>query len=119
MNLAIFEMTFCFPKTANITRQTLFLSFPYWGKCVVSLSSPLDLFSYIKFSGRWGGIWKAPRSYSFVKTDNSQTGVRLTKKFDEWGYSWYGLKKRMPWLYGERLTTAGEPKRNEFGSITG
>lgn len=68
--------------------------------------------------GRWGGIWKAPRSYSFVKTDNSQTGVRLTKKFDEWGYSWYGLKKRMPWLYGERLTTAGEPKRNEFGSIT-
>lgn len=68
--------------------------------------------------GRWGGIWKAPRSYSFVKIDNSQTGVRLTKKFDEWGYSWYGLKKRMPWLYGERLTTAGEPKRNEFGSIT-
>jgi len=68
--------------------------------------------------GRWGGIWKAPRSYSFVNTDNSQTGVELTKKFDKWEYSWYGLQKTMPWLYGERLTTAAEPKNSEFGSIT-
>lgn len=70
-------------------------------------------------TGRWGGIWKAPRSYSFVNNDNSQTGVELTKKFDKWEYSWYGLQKTMPWLYGERLTTAAEPKNSEFGSITG
>ena len=68
-------------------------------------------------TGRWGGIWKAPRSYSFVNTDNSQTGVELTKMFDKW--DWYGLQKTMPWLYGERLTTAAEPKNSEFGSITG
>ena len=82
-----------------------------------ALANPLNLLYCVV--GRWGGIWKAPRSYSFVKTDNSQTGVQLTKKFDEWDYAWYGLQKRMPWLYGERLTTAGEPKRSEFGSITG
>lgn len=111
MNLVIFEMIFCFLKIVNIIR--------YWGKCVVSLSSFFDFFYYIKFLGRWGGVWKVLCSYSFVKIDNSQIGVWLIKKFDEWGYLWYGLKKRMFWLYGERLIIVGELKRNEFGFIIG
>ncbi|XP_048582654.1 uncharacterized protein LOC116601185 isoform X2 [Nematostella vectensis] len=68
--------------------------------------------------GRWGGIWSAPRSYTFLATDNSQTAVDLTKKFDDWEYDYWSLEKRMPWLTGARLTTAGDPGQSNYGSIT-
>jgi hypothetical protein len=48
--------------------------------------------------GRYGGIWSAPSSYSFVKTDNSQTNVEMTTQFDSYTYpSDEGIEKRMPW----------------------
>ncbi|PFX30175.1 Retinol dehydrogenase 8 [Stylophora pistillata] len=56
--------------------------------------------------GRWGGIWRAPREYTFVATDNKQTFVELVKKFDNWKYDDYGVEKRMPWISGPKLTTS-------------
>ena len=45
-----------------------------------------------------GGIWTANGSYSFVKTDNSQTNITLNTKFGNWNYvSENGLMQRMPW----------------------
>eukprot|EP00051_Salpingoeca_urceolata_P028031 m.484559 g.484559 ORF g.484559 m.484559 type:complete len:867 (-) comp23425_c0_seq1:419-3019(-) len=48
--------------------------------------------------GKYGGIWEAPRSYTFASHDNSQTDVVVTEWFE--GVSAYtdtGLEKRMPW----------------------
>ena len=45
-----------------------------------------------------GGIWEAPSSYSFLCANNSQTDVQLLKKFGDWVYSTYSVKRRMPWL---------------------
>jgi Concanavalin A-like lectin/glucanases superfamily len=49
--------------------------------------------------GRYGGIWTANGAYSFVKTDNSQTDVTVTTKFDNWNYNSAnnGISQRMPW----------------------
>ncbi|MEK0413534.1 MAG: hypothetical protein RL070_1022 [Bacteroidota bacterium] len=45
-----------------------------------------------------GGIWTANGSYSFVKSDNSQTNITLNTKFGDWNYvSENGLMQRMPW----------------------
>ena len=33
---------------------------------------------------RWGGIWFAPRHYSFVDETASQTEVSLMRRFDQW-----------------------------------
>jgi len=56
--------------------------------------------------GRWGGLWRAPRHYTFVATNNKQTNVDLVKKFDNWKYDDYGIEKRMPWISGAKLTTS-------------
>ncbi|XP_029206895.2 uncharacterized protein LOC114970596 isoform X2 [Acropora millepora] len=56
--------------------------------------------------GRWGGIWRAPRRYTFVATNNLQTDVQLEKKFDNWVYDDYGIEQRMPWISGAKLTTS-------------
>jgi hypothetical protein len=59
--------------------------------------------------GRWGGVWRAPLSYSFVSTTNSQTDVTLVTSFDSWDYGINGVDRRMPWLSdipSARLTTA-------------
>ena len=71
------------------------------------------------FSGRWGGIWKAPRDYTFTATNNKQTKVELIKKFDNWKYSNGGIEQRMPWISGARLTTSGHAQHSWWGSITG
>ena len=68
---------------------------------------------------QWGGIWTAPRSYSFVATRNDQTAVQLTKKFNDWNYSDIGIEQRMPWVSGGRLTTSKSSKRRAWGTITG
>ncbi|KAF0292457.1 hypothetical protein FJT64_009551 [Amphibalanus amphitrite] len=47
---------------------------------------------------RWGGVWLAPRQYSFVDETGSQDNVRIVRKFDRWTYKHLGIEKRMPWL---------------------
>lgn len=75
---------------------------------------------YICGLGRWGGIWRAPSSYSFVATDNSQTNVELLQRFDNWIYEDYGIEKRMPWINGSMLTTSIKTDHKlSFGSIAG
>ncbi|KAJ7386461.1 metalloendopeptidase [Desmophyllum pertusum] len=73
----------------------------------------------------WGGIFEAPTSYSFMATNNQQTSVTLTRKFNSWEYSWYGaLEQRMPWFdakgthtTGALLTTSSSPTYYPAGSI--
>ena len=49
--------------------------------------------------GSYGGIWTANGSYSFVKTDNTQTDVTVNTKFGSWNYNTAnnGISQRMPW----------------------
>ena len=47
---------------------------------------------------RWGGIWVAPRSYSFVAETPDQTNVTCVRRFDTWRYKGDGINRRMPWL---------------------
>lgn len=55
----------------------------------------------------YGGIWTANGSYSFVKTDNSQTNITLNTKFGNWNYvNDNGISERMPWY------------QNDCGAIT-
>jgi hypothetical protein len=70
------------------------------------------------FVGRWGGIWKAPRSYSFTATNNKQTQVERIEQFDKWKYEDFGIEKRMPWIYAAMLTTSQNATKYAFGSIT-
>jgi len=46
---------------------------------------------------RWGGIWEAPRDYTFLSNGDKQTEVKLIKKFDSWDEK-SNLAKRMPRL---------------------
>lgn len=46
---------------------------------------------------RWGGIWEAPRDYTFLSTCDKQTTIKLIKKFDLWDED-NNLAKRMPRL---------------------
>jgi|UPI000482693D hypothetical protein len=47
----------------------------------------------------FGGIWTANGSYSFVKTDNTQTNVTVNTKYGNWNYvsNNDGISQRMPW----------------------
>lgn len=47
----------------------------------------------------FGGIWTANGSYSFVKTDNTQTDITINTKFGSWNYNTAnnGISQRMPW----------------------
>ena len=74
---------------------------------------------------RWGGIWVAPRSYSFMAETPDQTNVTCVRKFDKWTYKGDGIKKRMPWLNMQTvdagnsqlvLTTSNTPA-NGWGSL--
>ncbi|XP_066014989.1 uncharacterized protein [Pocillopora verrucosa] len=68
--------------------------------------------------GRWGGIWKAPRGFTFTADNNKQTDIELVKKFDNWEYSDNGIEQRMPWISDARLTTSQDAQRNWWGTIT-
>ncbi|KAF0291065.1 hypothetical protein FJT64_010775 [Amphibalanus amphitrite] len=48
---------------------------------------------------RWGGVWVAPRHYSFMAEYPDQTEVICVRKFDKWVYKSTGINKRMPWLH--------------------
>ncbi|RMX54469.1 hypothetical protein pdam_00013189 [Pocillopora damicornis] len=68
--------------------------------------------------GRWGGIWKAPRVFTFTADNNKQTDIELVKKFDNWEYSDYGIEQRMPWISDAKLTTSQDAQRHWWGTIT-
>ncbi|PFX13518.1 Disintegrin and metalloproteinase domain-containing protein 9 [Stylophora pistillata] len=68
--------------------------------------------------GRWGGIWEAPRGFTFTANNNKQTNVELVKKFDNWEYSDSGIEQRMPWISDARLTTSHHAYRSWWGTIT-
>ena len=71
--------------------------------------------------GHFGGIWSVPISYSFVKTDNSQTGVALDTKFGTWTYNDVSIEERMPWIapIGECawLTTSSSSGDQWYGTL--
>lgn len=70
--------------------------------------------------GRWGGIWRAPRDYTFVAVNNKQTNVKLLKRFDNWKYDDYGIEKRMPWISGAKLTTSRNATGDrQWGTLIG
>jgi len=47
---------------------------------------------------RWGAIWTANDSYTFIATNNTQTNITINTKFDNWEYSQGGgIDQRMPW----------------------
>jgi hypothetical protein len=46
---------------------------------------------------QFGGIWSAPQSYTFLKSDNTQTSITLNTKFGTWNYNDGGIEERMPW----------------------
>ncbi|XP_074645823.1 uncharacterized protein LOC141902080 [Tubulanus polymorphus] len=69
--------------------------------------------------GRWGGIWQAPRDYTFLSKNNQQIKVRLIRKFDDWNYGDDSIEERMPWISGARLTTSTNSRNNWWGTITG
>ncbi|KAK3698442.1 hypothetical protein QZH41_010011 [Actinostola sp. cb2023] len=74
--------------------------------------------------GHWGGVWSAPRQYSFMATSNDQTQVTLLKKFDNWDWSWWqSVQNRMPWFdaHGKMnkalLTTSSRTTNSPSGSL--
>ena len=67
------------------------------------------------YKGSWGGIWKAPNSYTINSNNPNQMDVQLIKKFSNWKYSRDGIQDRLPYLMKQRLTTS----TNKWGSITG
>ena len=77
-------------------------------------------YSFLSSLGRWGGIWRAPRRYTFVATNNLQTDVQLVKKFDNWVYDDYGIEQRMPWISGAKLTTSRNATGDrQWGTLIG
>jgi hypothetical protein len=47
--------------------------------------------------GRYGGIFTANGTYTFLKGDNTQTDVTLNTTFGTWLYDDNSIEKRMPW----------------------
>lgn len=66
-------------------------------------------------TGRWGGVWRADRSYSFTATNDGQTSVELTKRFDDWQIGDNSIENRMN---AEQLTTS-KNGTSAWGTITG
>ena len=66
---------------------------------------------------RWGGIWKAPKRYSFVATTSSQYEVDLVKKYDNWKYATVrdtSYHKLMPYLAGDHRLLTTDSHRHEW-----
>lgn len=80
-----------------------------------------ELFQYrIEADGknRWGGIWEAPRDYTFLSACDKQTEVKLVKKFDSWDEN-SNLEKRMPRLEtsNDVLLSSASTKDDLSGSL--
>lgn len=89
-----------FTSTADITSTgTVSYSIIGWADYLKKSASG---FQYMIDAGSrrsFGGIWTANGSYSFVKTDNTQTDVTINTKFGNWNYNSAnnGISQRMPW----------------------
>jgi hypothetical protein len=89
-----------FTSTAEVTStSTASFSIIAWADFIKRSSSG---FQYMIDAGSrrsFGGIWTANGSYSFIKTDNSQTDVTINTKFGNWNYNTAnnGISQRMPW----------------------
>ena len=73
---------------------------------------------------RWGGVWLAPRKYSFTHDSANQTSVRMLEKFNNWHYGKRGPQRRMPWIDIQRkgsgyavLTTSKNSNSNWWGTL--
>ncbi|KAF0302628.1 hypothetical protein FJT64_025276 [Amphibalanus amphitrite] len=70
---------------------------------------------------RWGGVWLAPRHYSFVHEAPTQTSVSRAAKFNNWEYKDTGIEQRMPWLNmgagSAVLTTSASATTQWFGTL--
>jgi hypothetical protein len=68
---------------------------------------------------QWGGVWSAPSTYSFVKTDNTQTNVTLLTQYNNWSYADGGVERRMPWLgiNSGLLTTSSSSGSSWWGTL--
>jgi hypothetical protein len=89
-----------FTTTAEVnSTSTASYSIIGWADYIKRSASGFEYMIDASARGRYGGIWTANGAYSFVKTDNSQTNVTVTTKFDSWNYNSAnnGISQRMPW----------------------
>jgi hypothetical protein len=92
------EIPFTSTSEVNST-STASYSIIGWADFIKRSASGFEYMIDAGSRGRYGGIWTANGAYSFVKTDNSQTDVTVTTKFDNWNYNSAnnGISQRMPW----------------------
>jgi hypothetical protein len=92
------EIPFTSTSQVNST-STASYSIIGWADYIKRSASGFEYMIDAGSRGRYGGIWTANGAYSFVKTDNSQTDVTVTTKFDNWNYNSAnnGISQRMPW----------------------
>jgi hypothetical protein len=92
------EIPFTSTSQVNST-STASYSIIGWADYIKRSASGFEYMIDAGSRGRYGGIWTANGAYSFVKTNNSQTDVTVTTKFDNWNYNSAnnGISQRMPW----------------------
>lgn len=88
-----------FSNTADvISTSTANYSIIAWANYIKRSESGFQYMIDATTRGSHGGIWTANGSYSFIKTDNSQTDITLNTKFGTWNYvNDNGISQRMPW----------------------
>ena len=89
-----------FTSTADVSStSTSSYSIIGWADYIKKSASGFQYMIDAGTRGSYGGIWTANSTYSFVKTDNTQTDVTVNPKFGNWYYasSNNGFSQRMPW----------------------
>jgi hypothetical protein len=68
---------------------------------------------------QFGGIWSAPSTYTFLKTDNTQTNITIDIKFGTWNYNDSSIEQYMPWRSTSSglLTTSSNPGGEWWGTL--
>lgn len=69
--------------------------------------------------GRWGAIWTANGTYSFVNSNNTQTDITINTKFDDWNYDNGNVEQHMPWYTNSSgiLTTSENADGEWWGTL--
>ena len=69
--------------------------------------------------GRWGAIWTANGTYSFVNPNNTQTDITINTKFDDWNYDNGNVEQHMPWYSNSSgiLTTSEDAGGEWWGTL--
>jgi hypothetical protein len=89
-----------YTSNADITSTgTVSYSIIGWADYIKKSASGFQYMIDAGTRGSYGGIWTANGSYSFVKTDNTQTDVTVNTKYGSWNYNSAnnGISQRMPW----------------------